>query len=312
MSHYSGCTVWQVPETEKRKRKKKKAHKEYYCNNDFSKESEQKLFWSFVSNTLQPLKKKHALFMEKLSADLDAYEVIETSSKAPTVQELETATKDGWRWTKTTPYQLIDKDETVVKKSSNAPKCEEIKDDKEEGYRWDTITTTKTEATYQLIKPAQYADKIFALLDFDIRDPDERPLDTAAIREELLPDPQDFVYVELRHEIPKTPKTPETRKIKGYIKIRNFIQIVQFLADSSYASGNRELIGRGNAPPKFTPDRLVSYKGNYVWLPARSRDKEGPDTIRRDLELFNWFYTLYQLSVVDTTKLPQVPVTISK
>ena len=291
-----------------------------------------------------------------MKTDTSGKVVLERRPKPPTYKEIVDEESVGHRWVPSEPFQLIDENGKVKERSPHAPTCEDIaeaeqagdrwvpRDEKphrleknrhvveewadaptprdiaaatKAGYHWDTIAPAKTEVTYKLIKPAQSADKMFALFDFDMRGPSGlSDADKAEIRKNVQPDPQDFIYVELHGRTPEFQDYKAVPKIKGYVKIRNFIEILEFLAKKPLPSDLANwkgppdglLIGSGDQPPAWTPDRITSYKGKYVWLPSSPEA-----TVReRDLQAFSWLYTLYQLSVVDTTKLPQVPVTISK
>jgi len=321
-------------------------------NNDSSLPAQQDKFWFLVSQ-LESLKENGGLRMEKLGADLDAYEPPEEASSLPTATELELAAKDNFRWAREA-YQLIDRrpgqQDKVLASSWNAPTADQIAYAARKGYKWVPLATTEktyelidersghirralavsaavptakdieaaakdgfrwiakgqeTKQKYQLIRSAQYADKIFALFDFDMNGPFEAPLSLAKIRRDVEPDPQDFIYVELRHTQPK---------IKGYIKTRDFVEILQFLAksanvpaDSRFPNGkSRRFVAGGQELPKFGVEASVSYEDYYLWIPSSEA------TDRRDRQAFLWLYTLYQMSMVDASKLPQIPVTIAK
>lgn len=268
-----------------------------YFNNPLEKTQKQQDKFLYLVDRLDALKDTPAFYMERLPSDIDAGEVLQTSTTPPTDQEREVAVKDGFRWiTKSTArYELKDQAGKTLATSSVAPTPADMSTAATKQLSW----TATGEGKYQLIHPAQYADKMFAILDFDTHDNLESKLSNTAIREKVQPDPQDFIYVELRHHGPP---------FSGYIKIRDFVEILTFLARGSelQADDQRQFVGVGLTPPSFTPERLIVYDNWHVWVPASQ------DYNDRDRRAFALVYTLYQMSQVDTTKLPQIPVTISK
>lgn len=90
------------------------------------------------------------------------------------------------------------------------------------GYRWVTKSTLGTK--YLLTHPAQFTNKMLALLDFDVSDPTNEPISGTDIRQSEQPDPHDFVYVGLRKHEPK---------ITAYIRTRDLTEILGFLAKSA-------------------------------------------------------------------------------
>jgi hypothetical protein len=147
------------------------------------------------------------------------------------------------------------------------------------------------------------------------------------------PVPQDYVYIEFRQkevdddaankacfkEPPNGDLSIGVPVICGYFKISNLFEIMKRLADmacedianpsDSCAFG----IGYYNEIPTWA-DRYVRFGTNnqYIWEPAHSPvDKINYD---RDRKLFAVLYKLYQLSLVDTSKLVTgaPPITIGK
>jgi len=214
-------------------------------------------------------------------------------------------------------YELspdLDADE-VLEESSTPPTATEFEAAAKDGYRW---AAQAGKPPYRLIRPANSSDKMFAMFDYPADDPkdkenylsDEKKVE---IMEHVQPDPQNFVYVDLQ--------TTPPLKIKGYIKIRTFIEILEFLSSSLHSTSTtamfpdgspRAFIGGGRELPEWFRTSVTDnvsfkslyYRGTYVWLPA-SRD-----SVKRDEQVFSWLYKLYQLSVVATSRLPLIPVTI--
>lgn len=105
------------------------------------------------------------------------------------------------------------------------------------------------------------------------------------------PDPGDFIYVEL--------KLPNHQYRSGYLKIRNFTEILRFLALRGQA---KRLIDFGSKVPPGT-EHSVSYRGEWFWIPNTPEAQQA----------FVILYRIYQLTLVDISKLIAPPaITISK
>lgn len=166
----------------------------------------------------------------------------------------------------------------------------------------------------------------------------------------VWPAPQDYFYVELRQNddpqhLPVYNKTAEdecfndkksgtpNNLICGYFKIGNFLQIMQRLArpdmvctyqDQQHIDANcqqsifgiADNLGRipswaeNSAPYQSLIGRLT---GPYVYVPAHNPAWDS-DRAKRDSETFFDLYKLYQMSLVDTSKLVTgaPAITISK
>lgn len=292
-----------------------------YYNNPLHSPSEQDKFL-YLLDQLEKLKTNGALYMEKLGGDLDSGEVVQTSSTPPTNQELELAAKDGYRWsgpsgqvTSDKTYELLDKTGKVIMLSPTAPTPADMLAAAKAGYSWrrkSALASVTSAKMYRLIRPPRDSDKLFALVDFDIHSSDPRYSlsqdEMINIRQMVQPDPQDFVYIDLRKPHDDI-EGYEPMIVKGYIKIRNFIEIMKFLADGSKLRehSDKQLIGFGEELPKTLDlESYITFKNNYLWVPSSEATKD------RDRQAFALLYTLYQMSQVDTSKLPQIPVTISK
>jgi len=159
----------------------------------------------------------------------------------------------------------------------------------------------------------------------------------------VWPDSPNYFYVELR-------KGPHTRKVNGaiaestcfpepnkefpdnnvvcgFFKIGNLLQIMQRLADMACTGGDPEsvhekcpqsIFGIGKNIPSWA-DFSAPYQGvaginrKYVWVPAHD-PKRDASLAHRDRYAFFTLYKLYQLSLVDTSKLVTgaTPISISK
>ena len=169
----------------------------------------------------------------------------------------------------------------------------------------------------------------------------------------VWPVPQNYFYVELRKgEVggataarvcysQPDPKDPPNTVVCGYLKIGNFLQIMHRLADQACPSRDPEYVQKhceesifGIGPKEDIPE-WADYSAPYsytkengteqtewVWVPAHDRasiDPASTDQDRRyladrDRLAFLTLYKLYQMSLVDTSKLVTglTPITISK
>jgi hypothetical protein len=342
--------------------------------NDPRNPDEQDKFWYFVDTIEYRKEHEDKVWLVKLSGDLDADTPIEEAPSPPTASELETAAKDGLRWT-VERYELVDRSYSVRRRTSQAPTDREIAEAMSRSERWivertpyitmapgrgrpsevvyellesrpgrkaRVAATTDTAPTakdildaakagfrwvkkgssapglkYTLVRPAQYSDRIFAILDFDPDDPNEAPLSSSMIRQHVQPDPQNYIYVDFRHTQPQ---------FKAFIKIRDFVELLTFFAASSRSSGSnpfppsrmcaadrvcngesRQFVGQAKTlPDNVRIEASISYAELYFFVPSSEQTRD------RDREAFRWLYTLYQMSQIDVSKLPLVPVTISK
>ena len=149
------------------------------------------------------------------------------------------------------------------------------------------------------------------------------------IADDVWPIPYDYFYMELRngtredaerecHSNP--PSDSPGGVVCGYFKIGNLLQIMDRLADTACVYQDRRSITRycsqsifgiaGNlasipswaenfAPYQSLTGRLT---GPYAYVPAHSPDWDSPRAKRDQAAFFN-LYKLYQMSLVDTSKL---------
>jgi hypothetical protein len=159
------------------------------------------------------------------------------------------------------------------------------------------------------------------------------------IVEDVWPVPQDYVYVELRNGAteaaaeqvcleqadPRHP-APSNNVLCGYFKIGNFFEIMKRLAgmacnpEAGFTDCEQSIFGIGSKAPPWA-DHRTSYTYHtengteareWAWVPAHN-PKTQPLLARRDSEAFITLYKLYQMSLVDTSKLATgtTPITIS-
>jgi hypothetical protein len=147
------------------------------------------------------------------------------------------------------------------------------------------------------------------------------------------PVPQDYVYIEFRQkkvnddaakkacfeEPPNGDLSIGVPVICGYFKISNLFEIMKRLADMACRDNMTPSdsctfgIGYHDQIPKWA-DRYVAFgtKNQYIWEPANPpSDKVNHD---RDRKLFAILYKLYQIALVDSSKLVTgaPPITIGK
>jgi len=164
---------------------------------------------------------------------------------------------------------------------------------------------------------------------------------TDEVISDVWPVTKDYFYVELRrgqvddataerlcHSAPDG--TDPSRLVCGYLKIGNLLQIMQRLARKACPSRDPQVVKRNCQQSVFgigpevpawadssasfiyhTPDGLEQTQ--WVWVPAHDPKKD-PYPAERDRIAFMTLYKLYQMSLVDTTKLVMgaPPITISK
>jgi hypothetical protein len=240
-------------------------------------------------------------------------------------------------------------------------------------YQWKSVTTD----TYALLPDGYYLAndgnggyKLTRLQ--DLSPPNEEPLSYSdQIVRDVWPVFQDYFYIELRNphlaEFPKEQKAgneeaelvcftqpdnpnydPNYKEkyydrsnsvICGYLKVGNFLQIMQRLAktacrgESASDACGESIFGIGSKEdiPSWA-DRAAPYTyraetgneaTNWVWVPAHDPKREHAlsqaypthrDLAERDRKAFFTLYKLYQMSLVDTSKLVSgsTPITISK
>jgi hypothetical protein len=150
------------------------------------------------------------------------------------------------------------------------------------------------------------------------------------------PVPQDYVYVEFRgksvdddaaekacfEEEPDGPAITGVNVICGYFKISNLFEIMKRLGDMACKDKDQTLenpseacafgIGQYHQIPWFADHHVSIGTDEYIWEPVHPpTDKVNYD---RDRKLFAILYKLYQMSLVDSSKLVTgaPPVTIGK
>jgi hypothetical protein len=162
---------------------------------------------------------------------------------------------------------------------------------------------------------------------------------------DVWPVPWDYLYVELRQGVDaanaerlchsQPDNNDQSSLICGYFKVGNLLQIMHRLAtmactdkgedkdsicpESFFGIGSREDI-----PPwadRWAPYTYQTKAGGeetkWVWVPAHAPNTQGqnrPDLAQRDRKAFFMLYKLYQMSLVDTSKLVTgtLPITIGK
>jgi hypothetical protein len=156
--------------------------------------------------------------------------------------------------------------------------------------------------------------------------------------ESWWPTPYDLVYVELRRnevvdaqakdECVDGDTTYPNNVICGIFKIGNLMQIMQRLGNMACTSENKagdrcpdsSVFEISSSHPPFWATASAPYTTipkELIWVPAHnpySTDKHQQSLAERDEFVFFTLYKLYQMSLVDTSKLVTgpVPITISK
>jgi hypothetical protein len=146
------------------------------------------------------------------------------------------------------------------------------------------------------------------------------------------PVPQDYIYIELRHglvddeaankacfkEPPSGDLSTGVPVVCGYLKIGNLFEVLKRLASMACEDKDNTKLsdscafGIGTKVP-YWADRHVAIGSNkYIWEPAHPSDEK--INYDRDRKLFAALYALYEISLVDTSKLVSgaPPITISK
>ena len=202
------------------------------------------------------------------------------------------------------------------------PKAGDLITASEKGYKWQKID----ESTFALQKRIE---GIPSLTNFDPKD--ENILtdrDKMEIHKAVELFENDFVYVELRPtEINRWP-------LKGYFRLRSLRDIFLFLAkdvenerpvdpdsrtqfilkkDPKKTPRNPVFaleIKKGSQAPPGEP-YAISYKGIWFWIPIIPRDPSSQqEKVQTDWnkDIFLILYNIFQMSVVDTSKLLAPPI----
>jgi hypothetical protein len=203
-----------------------------------------------------------------------------------------------------------------------SPKAGDLLTASEKGYKWQKID----EKTFALQKRIE---GIPSLTNFDPKD--ETILtnkDKMEIHKAVELFENDFVYVELRPtEINRWP-------LKGYFRLRSLRDIFLFLAkdvenERSVKPEDRTQfilkkhpkkiprnpvfaleIKKGSRVPEGEP-YAISYKGTWFWIPIILRDPSSQqEKVQTDWnkDTFLILYNIFQMSVVDTSKLLTPPI----
>jgi hypothetical protein len=158
-----------------------------------------------------------------------------------------------------------------------------------------------------------------------------------AIADYLWPTTYDYVYFELRgqdmddteagNECIKNKAKRASNTVCGFFKIANFMQIMQRLGhmacdyDRQPKCDERSFVAIGSSVPAWATNwapykwtaRVIPRK--YIWVPAhKPQDSDSQGLGQRDIFMFFTLYKIYQLALVDTSKLVTgtIPITISK
>jgi hypothetical protein len=162
------------------------------------------------------------------------------------------------------------------------------------------------------------------------------------------PVPQNYFYVEVRHQPEPTdtlqPKVTSKdvqqmcfehsddhdysngKVVCGFLKIGNFLQIMRRLADMAQTCRDRHdpnddackasNIAIGSYPPPLWADRWEAIGTDVVYEPAHNPNSVGEEGKlgMRDRDVFNYLYELYQISLVNTAQLVSTApaITIAK
>jgi hypothetical protein len=163
---------------------------------------------------------------------------------------------------------------------------------------------------------------------------------TDEVVKDLWPAPYDNVYVELRENsldnavddakakrlcFSEPDQFDKSDLVCGYFKVGNYLQIMQRLAGKACTSEkpaeikkycSRSIFGVGPQAPSWA-DNSASFTSpngtEWAWVPAHDPQTD-PPLAERDRREFFSLYKLYQMSLVDTSKLVTgaPPITISK
>ncbi len=182
----------------------------------------------------------------------------------------------------------------------------------ERGYHW--ITTGKKKIVSKAIRGRML------IANYDparLSNDERRQLDKRARQY-----PHNFVLVDIRPGYPGG-KFP----IQAWIKLRSFNAVIEFIANSmhSYPEFQVEKDPR-SGPILFNPvktleimvspdqpenvDFFVEYQSVYYWLANNNNRHEA--TTHWNKEGFKLLYHLYQMTVMDVTRAPTIPISIAK
>jgi len=289
---------------------------------------------------------EHILDRRLNYVEIDANHRIPTNTGAvPLAADVVTALTNGYKWinlrSSATTRQSVtaDKDTTATEKTA-----------KKTGKKTHTHETTKTDTVtgteFALVNQV----KIPALLDYDpFSVPAPRSAqDQMSYGDELVsqiwPVAYDYFYVEVRKKTELRERAPDDSTAKrlcatpgssddqgngpicGFFKVGNLLQIMQRLGDmcSDIRSAQEKdacIFGIGSSAPTWAdssaeyvsrPERVIDEKKS-IWVPGHD-PKDEQHLARRDRYIFMTLYKLYQMSVVDTSKLVTTApaITISK
>jgi len=134
--------------------------------------------------------------------------------------------------------------------------------------------------------------------------------------------PRNFILVDIRPDYPGG-KFP----IQAWIKLRSFNAVIEFIANSMYSSPEFQIekdprsgtiptnpvktleIMESTEKPENI-DHFVEYRSMYYWL-ANDESHHDSDASWNQ-EAFKLLYHLYQMTVMDVTHAPELPISIAK
>jgi len=192
------------------------------------------------------------------------------------------------------------------------PSIETLLKTAERGYRW-TIDGQKKTVSKTVRGRMLIANYDPATLSNDER----RQLDEKARQY-----PNNFILVDIRQGYPGG-EFP----IQAWIKLRSFNAVIEFIANSMHSypefqvekdprSGSissnpvktLEILESSNQPKNI--NLFVKYQSSYYWL-AKGNNRQSPNT-NWNKEGFKLLYHLYQMTVMDVTHAPVLPISIAK
>lgn len=208
---------------------------------------------------------------------------------------------------------------------AGAPKADDLIAASEKGYKWQSIEKKNGEKSYVLRKRIE---GMPSLTNFDPKSEENLSNERKRqIHKDVEPFVKDFIYVELR----KTENNPWP--LKGYFRLRSLSDIFLFLAKEGQKERPVELedstrvtvertkkiprnpvfaleIKKGAQAPEGEP-YAISYKGTWFWIPITPRDPSNQqEKVQTDWnnDTFLILYNIFQMSVVDTSKLLTPPI----
>jgi hypothetical protein len=123
----------------------------------------------------------------------------------------------------------------------------------------------------------------------------------AGLVRDLQPYPESAVYFVL-HD-------PGGKELRGYILIGTLLWTLTRAAEAAVKVPDQRFVGVGSTAPAGTDQSICLNSSTTAWLPA---DPKGQNA-DLERERFQMVYKLYQMSLVDTSKLvTSTPITISK